>query len=115
MSEVENTAGAGETPAGVTETPVAASESKPSAPRGGRIALGAALVIALAAGGVAVWRNREAPPAAAPAATAQQPSVDEVITKLEARLMLIRRMPRVGGCSAGRITRPNAMPKPPPR
>ena len=85
MSEAENTAGAGETPAGVTETPAAASESKPSAPRGGRIALGAALVIALAAGGVAVWRNREAPPTAAPSSAAQ-PTVDEVITQLEARL-----------------------------
>ena len=86
MSEAETTAEAVETPVAPAQTPGKASENGPPAPRGGRIALGAALVIALAAGGVAVWRNREAPPAAAPAATAQQPSVDEVITKLEARL-----------------------------
>ena len=58
---------------------------RPAVSNGGRIALGAALVIALAAGGVAVWRGREAPPAAARVAAAQ-PSVDEVITTLEARL-----------------------------
>ena len=68
MSEAETTAEAVETPAAPAETPGKASEVRPSAPRGGRIALGAALVIALAAGGVAVWRGREAPPtAAAPA------------------------------------------------
>ena len=71
MSEVETTAG-----------PV---EAKPRTARGGRIALSLAAVIALAASGVAMWRSREVPPAAAPAATAQ-PSVDEVITTLEARL-----------------------------
>ena len=71
MSEAETTAGAAET--------------TPKSPRGGRIALGAAAAIALAAGGVAVWRNREVPPVAAPA-PAEQASVDEVITKLEARL-----------------------------
>ena len=71
MSEAETTAGAVET--------------TPKSPRGGRIALGAAAAIALAAGGVAVWRNREVPPVAAPA-PAEQASVDEVITKLEARL-----------------------------
>ena len=79
MSEAETTAEA-------PQTPSAAAETKPSAPRGGKIALGAALVIALAAGGVALYRNREAPTAAAPAASAEQPSVDEVIVKLEARL-----------------------------
>ena len=86
MSGAEVTTGAGETPVGATETPAAAPEAKPSAPRGGRIALGAALVIALAAGGVAVWRGREAPPTAAAPARAAQPTVDEVITQLEARL-----------------------------
>ena len=85
MSEAETTAEAQETPSGAAETQPGAAETKPSGPRGGRIALGAALVIALAAGGVAVWRNREAPPAAAPAPEAQ-PSVDDVIVKLEARL-----------------------------
>lgn len=71
------------------ETGYPAIESKPhataSAARGGRIALGAALVIALTAGGVALYRNRAAPPTA-PAASAPQPTVDEVITQLEARL-----------------------------
>ena len=71
MSEVETTAVPVETP--------------PKSPRGGRIARGAAAAIALAAGGVAVWRDRQASPAPA-TAPAEQPSVDEVITKLEARL-----------------------------
>ena len=75
MSEADTTSRAIPSPA----------ETKPSTSKGGRIALGAALVIALAAGGVAVWRGREPPPAAAPVAAAQ-PSVDEVITTLEARL-----------------------------
>ncbi|MDP3677252.1 MAG: tetratricopeptide repeat protein [Novosphingobium sp.] len=72
-----------------TETTAAPSEITPSPAgspaRGGRIALAAAAAIAVVAGGIAIWRNREAPPAAA-SAEAAQPSVDEVITKLEARL-----------------------------
>ncbi len=86
MSEFETTTEAAPTPAEASASPAETlTTAKPSAPKGGRIALGAALVIALAAGGVAFWRGREAPPAAAPAAAAQ-PSVDEVITTLEARL-----------------------------
>lgn len=72
-------------PAAPQSQPEPKPEALATAPRGGRIALAAALVIALAAGGVAVWRNREAPSAPAPASEAQ-PSVDDVITKLEARL-----------------------------
>jgi cytochrome c-type biogenesis protein CcmH len=67
------------------ETTAGPAAAKPGTSRGGRIALAAAAAIALAAGGVALWRNREAAPAAAPA-EAEQPSVDEVITRLEARL-----------------------------
>jgi cytochrome c-type biogenesis protein CcmH len=55
--------------------------------RGGRIALGAAALLALAAGGVALWRAQEAPsPAPTAAMSGAQPTVDEVIDKLEARL-----------------------------
>ena len=73
MSEVETTA-----------RPV---EAKPRTARGGRIALSLAAVIALATGGVAVWRGRDtAATTAAPTAAIAQPSVDEVITTLEARL-----------------------------
>ena len=86
MSEAETTVETPETPVGPAETPAPAPAAKASAPRGGRIALGAAVVIALAAGGVAVWRGREAPPAAVAPAGAAQPTVDEVITQLEARL-----------------------------
>jgi len=73
------------------ETAPAAPQPGPSAnaapARTGRIALAAAAAIALAAVGVGVWKNR-AGSAAAPSAPAgqQQPSVDEVIAKLEARL-----------------------------
>jgi cytochrome c-type biogenesis protein CcmH len=58
--------------------------------RGGRIVLIVAAVLALAAGGVAVYRGGQNAPAVAalpPAPTeSQAPSVDDVITKLEARL-----------------------------
>ena len=60
-----------------------------AAPRGkgGRIALAAAALVALAAGGVAVWRNnQDAAPAADAAPAGQQPTVDDVIARLEARL-----------------------------
>jgi cytochrome c-type biogenesis protein CcmH/NrfG len=68
-------------------TPEGAASPAPSPGRGGRIALAAAAAIALAAGGVAVWRSRQADaPAPAAAAAGQQPSVDEVIAGLEARL-----------------------------
>jgi cytochrome c-type biogenesis protein CcmH len=59
----------------------------PTSPlRGGRIALGAAALLALAAGGVALWRGQQADAPAPLAAGAPQPTVDEVIAKLEARL-----------------------------
>lgn len=56
--------------------------------RGGRIALAAAALLALAAGGIKLWQSRQddAGTAALPAAGAPQPTVDEVIAKLEARL-----------------------------
>lgn len=57
--------------------------------RFGKIALAAAALIALGAGGVAIMRGPETPPPAAvpPAATPnQQPSVDDVIAKLEKKL-----------------------------
>ena len=60
-----------------------------SAPlRGGRIALAAAVLLALAAGGVKLWQSQrdDADTAALPPAGAQQPTVDEVIARLEARL-----------------------------
>lgn len=76
----------------VEPVPVAATATPTQGPtpgasgKAGRIALAAAAAIALAAGGVAIWRNSQGDaPAAAPAGQAQ-PSVDEVITKLEARL-----------------------------
>lgn len=67
------------------EPTTAPDGARSTSARGGRIALAAAAAIALAAAGVAVWRNREAP-ASSPPADAAQPSVDEVITRLEARL-----------------------------
>lgn len=66
----------------------AASTSKPSG-RGGRIVLVLAAVVALSAGGIAVWRGqRDAEIIAQPPAPteSQAPSVDDVITRLEARL-----------------------------
>lgn len=68
-------------------TAVAAAASRSG--QAGRLALGVAAALALAAGGVAAYRGqREAPaPAVPPASTeSQAPSVDDVITKLEARL-----------------------------
>ena len=67
-------------------TPEAAASPAPSPGRGGRIALAAAAAIALAAAGIALWRSRGPVPEAALAAGQQQPSVDEVIASLEARL-----------------------------
>ena len=82
MSEVEaNPAGTG--------AAVGPPAPAPSGAKGGRIALAAAAAIALAAAGVAFWRSQQgAGEAAVPAMGAgpQQPSVDEVIAKLEARL-----------------------------
>lgn len=55
----------------------------------GRFALIGAGLIALGAGGVAMMRGPETPPPAVeppPAAPSQQPSVDDVIAKLEAKL-----------------------------
>lgn len=57
--------------------------------RFGKVALAAAALIALGAGGVAMMRGPEAPPPAAvppPATPDQQPSVDDVIAKLEKKL-----------------------------
>ncbi|MET0179436.1 MAG: tetratricopeptide repeat protein, partial [Novosphingobium sp.] len=50
--------------------------------------LGAAALLAVAAGGVAVWRGRadEAPTPPSATAAGEQPSVEQVITRLEARL-----------------------------
>ncbi len=67
------------------------SAQSPSAgpSRFGKIALAAAALIALGAGGYAMMRGPENPPPAAqpPAATpSQQPSVDDVIAKLEKKL-----------------------------
>ena len=69
---------------------VTSSDSAPGggSKRIGRIALGAAAALALAAVGVAVWRSQQEP-AGMPANTAtagQQPTVDQVIARLEARL-----------------------------
>lgn len=64
-------------------------ESAQGASRAGRLALIAAGVIALGAGAVAMLRGPETPPPAAeppPSAPSQQPSVDDVIAKLEAKL-----------------------------
>ncbi|MCX7285930.1 MAG: tetratricopeptide repeat protein [Novosphingobium sp.] len=59
------------------------------ASRFGRIALIAAGVIALGAGGVAIMRGPETPPPPAvppPSEPSQQPSVDDVVARLEAKL-----------------------------
>jgi len=83
MNEADSTSKSGSAPA-------AAAAAAGGSGRGGRIVLIAAAVLALAAGGVAVYRGgqRDAPPAALPPAPteSQAPSVDDVITKLEARL-----------------------------
>lgn len=72
------------------EPPSTAPASTTSATpmKAGRIALGAALLLALGAGGVAFYRSQQdaAPAAGQLAAGAPQPTVDEVIAKLEARL-----------------------------
>lgn len=66
-----------------------ARETSPAPSRFGKVALGVAALIALGAGGFAMMRGPENPPPAAqpPAATpSQQPSVDDVIAKLEKKL-----------------------------
>lgn len=71
------------------ETRQTAEGGAQGASRFGRIALIAAAVIALGAGGVAMLRGPENPPPPAvppPTEPSQQPSVDDVITKLEAKL-----------------------------
>ncbi|MET0251790.1 MAG: tetratricopeptide repeat protein [Novosphingobium sp.] len=76
----------------MSETAIPPASTGPAEPaprrRGGKIALGAAAAIALAAVGVAAWRSQQddAPAASTAAAGGEQPSVDQVITKLEARL-----------------------------
>ena len=78
------------TPQDTPPEPASASLTPPPAAslKAGRIALGAALLLALGAGGVAVYRSQQgdAPAAAQLADGAPQPTVDEVIVKLEARL-----------------------------
>lgn len=71
------------------EPALASPAPPPAAPlKAGRIALGVALLLALGAGGVAVYRSQQgdAPAAGQLAEGAPQPTVDEVIVKLEARL-----------------------------
>ena len=60
------------------------------------------------AGGVAVYvrQQSDAPAAGAACRRAPQPTVDEVITKLEARLQTNPQDAEAGGCSAGPISRP---------
>ncbi|MFC4293716.1 tetratricopeptide repeat protein [Novosphingobium tardum] len=68
----------------------AVAEAAPAAPtRVGRIALAAAALIAIAAVGIAAWRGQQdtaAPPAATALENGQQPSVETVIARLEARI-----------------------------
>jgi cytochrome c-type biogenesis protein CcmH len=70
----------------VSEVQIPAAPAAPS--RGGRIALAAAAAVALAAVGVGVWKNYgdAAAPASATPAAATQPTVDQVIAQLEAKL-----------------------------
>jgi len=68
------------------ETAGATAEPATASARSGRIALAAAAAIALAAGGVAIWRSQQEGAAAPLPAASGQPSVDEVIAGLEARL-----------------------------
>ncbi len=99
MNEAESTSipdtAVPDTPAAMGPEPqvkgpqVTAASAAGGSGRTGRIVLGVAAALALAAGGVAMYRGqREAPaPALPPAPTeSQAPSVDDVITKLEARL-----------------------------
>lgn len=70
-------------------SPASASPPSTSSGLGGRVVLVLAAVVALTAGGVAVWRGqRDAEIIALPPAPteSQAPSVDDVITRLEARL-----------------------------
>lgn len=76
-------------PASPSPSAPAASSGSAASGRGGRIVLVLAAVVALAAGGIAVWRGqRDAEIIAKPPAPteSQAPSVDDVITRLEARL-----------------------------
>jgi cytochrome c-type biogenesis protein CcmH len=88
MTEAESTPNA-------EPAPTSPALSRPAAPaaagsgRGGRIVLALAAVVALTAGGIAVWRGqRDAEIITRPPAPteSQAPSVDDVITRLEARL-----------------------------
>ena len=70
-------------------TPVAGPAAPAAGPsRIGRIALAGAAAIAVVAGGIAIYRSQGAPNSAPPpsAAASQQPTVDSVIAKLEAKL-----------------------------
>jgi cytochrome c-type biogenesis protein CcmH len=76
-------------PTPTAESAASSASSAPATGRGGRAVLVLAAVVALAAGGIAVWRGqRDAEIIALPPAPAesQAPSVDDVITRLEARL-----------------------------
>ena len=71
------------------ETPPASSATPSATPmKAGKIALGAALLLAVGAVGFGIWQNQkgDAPAAGQLAEGTPQPTVDEVITKLEARL-----------------------------
>ena len=79
MTEAESTPTAEQAP----------SRASPATGWGGRVVLVLAAVVALGAGGIAAWRGqRDAAIIARPPAPAesQAPSVDDVITRLEARL-----------------------------
>ena len=71
------------------EAAIVAPAPPPATPiKAGKIALGAALLLAIGAVGFGIWQNQkgDAPAAGQLAEGAPQPTVDEVITKLEARL-----------------------------
>lgn len=86
MTEAEPTPSAEPAPA---TAPATAPASGPASGRGGRVVLVLAAVVALTAGGVAVWRGqRDAEIIALPPAPteSQAPSVEDVVSRLEARL-----------------------------
>ena len=71
------------------ETPAVSSATPSATPmKAGKIALGAALLLVVGAVGFGIWQNQkgDTPAAGQLAEGTPQPTVDEVITKLEARL-----------------------------
>jgi cytochrome c-type biogenesis protein CcmH len=88
MNEAEPTPTADPSDAPPASSPANPAPATPSR-RGGRVVLALAAVVALSAGGIAVWRGqRDAEIIALPPAPteSQAPSVDDVIARLEARL-----------------------------